>query len=71
MDEIPFDGYSVTVSTVWLGMDHSFGDGPPLIFETMVFGGELDQECDRYTTEEQAQQGHAAMVARVQRTTKD
>jgi hypothetical protein len=25
------------VSTVWLGLDHGFGDGPPLIFETMVF----------------------------------
>jgi hypothetical protein len=25
------------VSTVWLGNDHGFGFGPPLIFETMVF----------------------------------
>lgn len=25
------------VSTVWLGIDHAFGNGPPLIFETMVF----------------------------------
>jgi hypothetical protein len=25
------------VSTVWLGLDHSFGSGPPVIFETMVF----------------------------------
>ncbi len=25
------------VSTVWLGLDHSMGVGPPLIFETMVF----------------------------------
>ena len=25
------------VSTVWLGLDHAFGEGPPLIFETMVF----------------------------------
>lgn len=24
------------VSTVWLGMDHSLGGGPPLIFETML-----------------------------------
>jgi hypothetical protein len=34
-DEL-FDG--TWVSTVWLGIDHRyFGDGPPLIFETMVF----------------------------------
>ena len=25
----------VTVSTVWLGIDHRFGVGPPLIFETI------------------------------------
>jgi hypothetical protein len=25
------------VSTVWLGLDHRIGPGPPLIFETMVF----------------------------------
>jgi hypothetical protein len=25
------------ISTVWLGLDHSFGHGPPLIFETMIF----------------------------------
>lgn len=53
------------VSTVFLGLDHQFGDGPPLIFETLVFGGSLDQEMDRYTTWEQAEAGHAAMVNRV------
>ena len=30
-----FDG--TWISTVWLGIDHQFGDGTPLIFETMVF----------------------------------
>lgn len=25
------------VSTVWLGIDHSFLGGPPIIFETMIF----------------------------------
>ena len=25
------------ISTVWLGTDHNFGLGPPMIFETMVF----------------------------------
>lgn len=25
------------ISTIWLGLDHSWGKGPPLIFETMVF----------------------------------
>lgn len=58
------------ISTVWIGLDHSFGEGPPLIFETMVFatdgkqagtlGSELD--CERYSTEAEAVAGHAAMV---------
>lgn len=57
----------VGVSTVWLGVDHQFGDGPPLIFETMVFGGPLDQEQERYSTEEQARAGHEDMVKRAAR----
>jgi hypothetical protein len=53
------------VSTVFLGLDHSFGDGPPLLFETMVFGGVCDQEQDRYSTWAEAEAGHAAMVEKV------
>lgn len=54
----------VHVSTVWLGIDHSFGSGPPLIFETMIFGGPLDHEEERYTTEAQAREGHERWVTR-------
>lgn len=53
------------VSTVWLGLDHRWGEGPPLIFETMVFGGPLAGECERYCTKEQARDGHARWVAAV------
>jgi len=52
------------VSTVFLGLDHAFGDGPPVLFETMVFGGPLDGEQDRYCTWDEAVAGHAAMLAR-------
>jgi hypothetical protein len=58
----------VEVSTVFLGIDRSFGSGPPLLFETMVFGGELDDEQERYSTEAEALAGHAAMVRRVRAT---
>jgi predicted DNA-binding transcriptional regulator AlpA len=35
----------VHVSTVFLALDHNFGlEGPPVLWETMIFGGELDQE---------------------------
>lgn len=58
----------VEVSTVWLGLDHNHAPyGPPIIFETMVFGPDhpLDMECVRYSTEAEAEAGHAAMVERV------
>ena len=52
------------VSTVFLGLDHGFGD-KVLLFETMVFFnkddmGELD--CKRYETWEEAESGHRKMV---------
>ena len=53
------------VSTVWLGLDCQFGEGKPLIFETMVFpekGNFLDIDCARYSTEEEALKGHEEMI---------
>ena len=39
------------VSTVCLVIDHNWGGGPPLIFETMIFGdGPLDKWQRRYST---------------------
>lgn len=57
------------VSTVWLGFNHNYFDGPPLIFETMVFrlgdtGGEVGTM--RYSTELEAQEGHQRTVACLQ-----
>jgi hypothetical protein len=50
------------VSTVFLGVDHSFGGPVPLLFESMVFGGPLDSEQRRYHTYSQAEIGHAGLV---------
>jgi hypothetical protein len=50
----------LTVSTVFLGLDHQRGDGPPLLFETMVF-----PDCEdawRYSTWDQAGAGHDQVV---------
>ena len=60
---------STMISTIFLGLDHSFGGGEPLLFETMVFGGVLDGEQERCTTWEQAEQMHADMVKRVKDAT--
>ena len=48
----------IFVSTVHLVIDHSWGDGPPIIFETMIFGGWKDQAQWRYATETEARLGH-------------
>ena len=54
------------ISTVFLGLDHAFGGGAPVLWETMVFGGALDQEQDRCSgSREQAEAMHARMVERV------
>jgi hypothetical protein len=62
------DGTRVYVSTVFLGLDHSFGDGPPVLWETMVFGGVLDGEQRRYTSLEAALEGHQDICVEVART---
>jgi hypothetical protein len=53
------------VCTVFLGFDHQWGDGPPLLFETMVFGGKLDGDQYRYSTWDEAVEGHSQVVEMV------
>jgi hypothetical protein len=56
----------VMVSTVFLGIDHNFGgEGDPVLFETMVFGGKDDMLCQRYCTWEEAEAGHKLMCGEV------
>ena len=56
----------VRISTVFLGLDHSFsGDGPPVLFETMIFGGRLDEFQDRCCTWDEAEAMHAEAVRQV------
>lgn len=51
------------VSTVFIGIDHRiWGEGPPLLFETMIFGGPLDQSQWRYASYDDAMTGHKAAV---------
>jgi len=51
------------VSTVWLGMNHNYGEGPPLIFETLAYCDHIStNEIERYTTWEEAEAGHKRWV---------
>jgi len=57
---------SLEVSTVFLGIDHNFlGQGKPLLFETMIFGGDdsiASDFCNRYSTWVEAEEGHKAAI---------
>lgn len=54
------------VSTVFLGLDHAFGEGTvPILFETLVFDGPLADNMDRYATWGLALKGHRRMLSRV------
>lgn len=55
----------IEISTVFLGLDHAFGGGPPLLWETMIFGGEQDGYQERYSSREAALAGHTKAVALV------
>jgi len=54
------------VSTVFLGIDHSFRGDVPILYETMIFcdnQDELHQFQRRYATREEALIGHAEAMA--------
>ncbi|HDY90252.1 MAG TPA: hypothetical protein ENH82_19300 [bacterium] len=58
----------IQVSTVFLGIDHGFNEEePPVLFETMIFGGEHDQYQERYTDIESAKTGHDKAVQLVKK----
>jgi prephenate dehydrogenase len=47
------------VSTVFLGLDHSWLGQAPLLWETMIFSNsDLDQYQERYSSYEDALKGH-------------
>ena len=52
----------IVISTIFLGLDHSFGKGDPILFETMVSGGKYDQYQERYCTIDTAEEGHRKVV---------
>lgn len=56
----------VRVSTIFLGLDHNFSPfGPPVLFKTMVFGGELNEVQFRTRTWSEARAKHAEVLEAV------
>jgi hypothetical protein len=62
--EVEVEGKKVFVSTVFLGINHNFSAGrqPPVLFETMIFGGKHDEYQERYKTVEEAKKGHEVAI---------
>jgi len=69
------------VSTVFLGMDHGFPElfelegkaateYKPTLWETMVFGDESHDICERYTSIDDAVKGHLDIVDQIRATLK-
>jgi hypothetical protein len=58
---------TVKLSTVFLGLDHNWQSGPPILFETMIFGGPHDEYQDRYATRAEAVANHARLLALLKR----
>lgn len=64
----------IVVSTAFLGIDHAFGGGPPMLWETMIFRAAHDGEPnnwapfgegeyqERYTSHDEAIAGHTRAV---------
>lgn len=48
----------ILVSTVFLGLDHAWDSDTPVLWETMIFGGEHNQYQERYTSHKDALEGH-------------
>lgn len=75
------------VSTVFLGLDYQFGDGPPVLWETMVFSRRkstmkfmekpikyhknLDEYTRRYHTRDEAEKGHQEVIKEVEARLKE
>ncbi len=51
----------VVISTIFLGLDHNWFGGNPVLFEPMICGGEGDGEMWRYETIEQALANHRCL----------
>ena len=61
--------HGIRISTVFLGLDHSFPrGGDPVLFETMVFSPYWEEnQMHRYHTWEEAERGHQIFVEATKR----
>lgn len=61
----------IWISTVFLGLDHNYGGGLPILFETMIFRGGKGDDMWRCESWDQAEAQHKQAVALVRAEIKD
>lgn len=64
------------VSTVFLGLDHNFLEGEPILWETMIFSESEDQNKyegyqERYITKKEAIEGHQKAIEMIKEDSKN
>jgi len=67
-DRIETSEGTYLVSTVFLGLDHAFGESEPVLWETMIFvesgkNREHDNDMWRYCSHSAAVEGHKSAIA--------
>ena len=55
------------VSTVFLGVNHRFESGRPILYETMIFSGDDSLYQERYFTRGEAISGHKMALEKAKR----
>lgn len=59
----PHSKKHLIASTVFLCLDHNYtGEGPPLLFESMLFQDGEEIFCFRYSTWDEAEEGHNTIL---------
>lgn len=60
---ITIENQVIVVSTVFIGVSVHSDFTEPALFETMIFGGQLDKSVWRYISLDKAKQGHQEVVS--------
>lgn len=68
-EDVVRDGVELAlVTTLFTVTDHgTMEGGPPVLWETAVFGGPMDHYVEHYATSEEAERRHAEIVQKIRR----
>lgn len=59
---LTYQGRDLEIVTTWLALNHNYGGGPPLVWETQASSGDWLDFTLRYSTEAAARNGHLTVT---------